>query len=177
MNSTITVNELIKNLKRSPFILNSGMPLGYTAGLPVLKITGEKLYLVVPFLKYKITGETDKTLVYPIRYIATISIPEGKFVKFEDYSANEKMLKVDFAKPIGLFRHESIKHLNKSEYKEKRTELLSLYDKIIFSLLDGAEYTQKDETCFKELLNVIIEPSLKPFYRFIDGDFYRKYFD
>jgi len=59
--NTIKVEQLINSLKANPFILNSGIPLGYVPGLPILTIRNESLIIRIPYLKYKVTGEVDRT--------------------------------------------------------------------------------------------------------------------
>ena len=151
------------------------MPIEYRAGLPILKIVNSKLCLVIPFLKYKITGEKDKTQVFPTKYVVTVSLPDAKPIGFEDLRYNPEFCDINFEEPVGLFRHESVKQFTKQEYSQKRDELFDMYEKIIASLLYGENYTQKDDAEFSALFNVMLEPSLKPFYKVINSDFYNKY--
>ena len=101
----------------------------------------------------------------------TMDQPAG----YEDLSVNAVFSKIDFEKPIGYFRHESIKNFTKQEYKAKKEELYAMYDKIINALLNNARYTEADNDAFKTLLNIMIEPSLKPMYTALDEEFYKKY--
>lgn len=169
------LKSLIREIKNSNFVLGCEMPLGYVEGYPILQIRNQQLCLVIPFLKYKVTGAVDKTLVFPIRYAVTVILPEKKIVKFEDLSTNPIFAKVDFEKPIGYFRHDSIKQFNKSEYKAKKDELYGMYDKIIDALLGEGDYSAEDDEAMKELAGIMLEPSLKPIYRVLDSDFYNKY--
>lgn len=175
MDNVFSTGALINELKKNPFILNSSMPMGYVPGLPVLCSLNDNLCMKVPFLKYKVTGKVDNTLVYPIRYVATVLIPEGTAVSFDDLSLISPFAKVDFSKPVGRFRHEAIKNLKKEEYRKLRSAVYAGYDKIIGMLTKGTPYTFDDEMIFKKMLNTIIEPSLRPFYKVIDSDFYKKF--
>lgn len=175
MEKTISLNKIIKDIHNSDFVFNCPIPLEYKSGIPVLKIVNSKLCLVLPFLRYKITGEVDKTQVFPIKYAVTVSLPDMKFVGFEDFAYDSNFGDVDFSEPVGLFRHESIKQFTKQEYAAKREELYSLYEKIIASLLFGNEFTENDDAQFSSLMHILLEPSLKPFYKLIDCDFYNKY--
>lgn len=175
MNNSFSTEALLKKLKTHPFILNSSMPMGYVPGLPVLCILNGNLCMKVPFLKYKITGEVDKTFVYPTRYLATVTIPEEQIVAFEDLALQEAFAKVTFSDPVGTFRHEAIKHLDKTAYHHLRSALFEEYDKIVNSLTLGQPYSSKDEINFKHLFNTLLEPSLRPFYKAIDSSFANKY--
>lgn len=175
MNNLFSTEALIKNLKTNAFILNSSMPMGYVPGLPILCILNGNMCMKIPYLKYKITGEKDKTLIYPIRYVITITLPEEQIVSFEDLSFHESFAKVNYSDPIGTFRHEAIKKLDKQAYANLRISLYGEYDKIVNALTCGQPYTTSDEEEFKSLFNLLIEPSLLPFYKAIDYAFANKY--
>ena len=171
----IQIADIINNIKNSDFFLNCAVPMGYVDALPILSVRNGKLCVLLPLLKYKVTGVVDKTLVYPVRFVVTYSISEKRAVGFTDLSYDEFYRKVDFDAPIGFFRHEEIQHLTKKEYKEKRDELYSMYDKVIGAITEGKSYTEEDEESFISLINVLLEPSLRPIYETIDKDFYEKY--
>lgn len=175
MVSEISTEDIIKRLRKSDFILQCKLPLGYSSGLPILQIKNESLCLTVPYLQYKTTGQVDKTLVYPIRYAITLELPTENIVSFENYEYNDKFAKVDFNKPVGYFRHDAIKKYNKAQYKALRSELMKEYDKVIMAIFGEGEYTAEDEKKMSALLQLLTEPSLIPFYRAIDADFYNKY--
>lgn len=175
MDNKFEIAKITEDLRKSDFILNCRLPMGYTCGYPTLKIENDTLCLVVPFLRYKVTGQVDKTLVFPIRYIVTLTLPELSIAGFEDLSLNPSFAKVNFNKPIGFFRHESVKQYSKKEYFEKKQELFDLYDKMAGAILYGSEYTAEDDSLFYQLLNILLEPSLRPIYKAIDFDFYNKY--
>ncbi len=168
-------NQFMKEFTTSDFYLNCGIPMGYSAGIPMLVQKNSTLCLQIPFLKYKVTGEVDKTLVFPIRYIITVSLPDKKCIGFEDLKYNSAFRKVDFNAPIGFFRHDAIKTYSRSEYKAKKAELFSMYDKRISSILSDSEYTKEDARVFSDLLNIMLEPSLKPIYKLLANSFYTKH--
>lgn len=175
MENKCSVEKILKELKTSPLFLNLALPLGYTPGIPLLKVCNEQLCLQIPYLKYRVTGVVDKTLVYPIRYVLTLVLPEKKLVDFQDLSFQPQFQKVDFNAPVGLFRHEGVRHMNKAEYRQARKDLFAHYDKVIQALLYGAEYTPEEETQMRTLLRAMVEPSQLPIYRALDEDFYNKY--
>lgn len=51
-----------------------------------------------------------------------------------------------------------------------------MYDKLANAILYGEEYSDLEFSGFRELLNIMIEPSLKPIYKALDSDFYNTYF-
>lgn len=175
METKYSTSEFIKNIKNCEFLRQSGMPMGYVPGLPIMCILNNTLCLKIPFLKYKTTGQVDKTQVFSIRYVVTVIIPEGIIAGFEDLSLNPRFEKVDFNSPIGFFRHDAIKQYDKNGYRELREMLYSEYDKVINHLTQATPYTSSDDISFKKLLNTLIEPSLLPFYKVIDPTFSKKY--
>lgn len=175
MDKKISVSAILKELKTDGFVLHAGMPMGYLPGLPILEIRNEELCLTIPYLKYKVTGQVDKTLVYPIRFTLTLVLPELRVAEFRDLGYQSAFRKIDFTKPVGLFRHEAVKHLTKQAYQQSREELLGCYDKVIAALLYGENYTQEDEARMQELLQMMVEPSLLPIYKELNADFYFKY--
>lgn len=176
MERKIDIKKLLKSLRTDEFVRGCKMPMGYSYGLPIVKIANGKPCVVVPFLKYKMTGVIDKTLIYPIRNTVTISLPDENFVSFEDLRFNESFCKVDFDKPIGYFRPDNLKQFNKNEYNQLKDELYELYNKFIYSLLyDDGEFSGNDNARMKELISLLVEPCLCPIYKALDREFYDKY--
>ena len=175
MDKKISVIKIINQLKTSDFLVGCEIPLGYVAGIPTVQIKNDTVCLVIPYLKYKITGAVDKTLVFPVRYLVCISLPDEKVVQFADLSEMRGASKIDFSKPVGLFRHDSIKSYTRQEYDSKRKELMMCYDVLLSSLIYGTEFSVAEQNKMKELLRLLVEPSLIPFYKSIDPDFYKKY--
>ena len=174
MNSTFSTEKFLSSLKSNKFVLGN-IPIGYVKGLPILNIKNGNLCMVVPFLKYKITGEVDNTFVYPIHYAITFSIPEGTIVGFEDLAFNESFNNVKFTEPIGTFRHDAVKSMDKEGFQALKSSLYEEYDKIVSFLTLGTQYTHEDEIRFISLINTILEPSLHPFYMALDKNFATKY--
>lgn len=175
MDKTISVKDLIKELKTSQFLLACEMPLGYVEGMPILQVRRGEPCLMIPFLRYRVTGKVDQTLVFPIRYAVTIRARDGKVVQFVDLTADGRFAKVDFNKPIGLFRHEAIRSWNKKTYAAKKDELMALYGKACDAILAGETVDPEIQTGMKELLSVMVEPCQMPVYQALDQGFYNDF--
>lgn len=63
LNNSIT--HLYDELK-SRVEVQALIPMGYVPGMPIIAILNDQLVAKVPFLRYKATGEIDRTLVFPI---------------------------------------------------------------------------------------------------------------
>ena len=117
----------------------------------------------------------DKTQVYPIRFALTLVLPEKRMVEYKDLSVTPGFETVRYDTPVGYFRHEAIRDMSKAQYNAARAELFAEYDKVANALLYDAPYTEEDEAKMRSLLQKLCEPSLLPFYKALDGDFYNKY--
>lgn len=170
MKAKFSTEKFLNEFKNSKPV-QALIPLGYVPNLPIVTSAGGELCMRVPLMRYKVTGVVDKTLVYPVKYVFTVTIPECTIIKFEDLSYNGKFVNVNFLKPIGTFRHEAVKAMNKEEYAALRTKLFAEYDKMIDFLANNAEYTESDKQTFMTLINQVLEPSLKPIYYAIDNSF------
>lgn len=169
------ISSLFQELKHHQE-LQAIIPMGYTPGIPMLSIKQDNLCLIVPFLRYKITGDKDKTLVFPIRYVAEYVIPEGVMTKFEDLAYTPLAEKLDFDKACGLFRHKAIENISKQEYETLRAKTLASLDKAAEVLLEGTQYSKADFELLCSQIQTIVEPSLWNFYQLLAPEFYNKYF-
>jgi len=152
------------------------IPMGYVPGMPIITIKNEQLVAVIPFLRYKVTGEVDRTLVYPIKYVIEYLIPEAQVVSFRDLSVEEHYVNKNFDEVLGFFRHESIKDLDKHEFVLFKEKVLVQYDDLVNFLLGESDlFTQSNEIEFKSNLQTIIEPFILNLYAELDIDFYNKY--
>ena len=137
MKNRFSTEALIKKLKTNAFILNSSMPMGYVPNLPILCILNGNLCMKIPFLKYKVTGEIDKTFVYPTRYVATVLVPEEQVVAFEDLSLQRTFANVSFSDPIGTFRSKYIVVLAIPDFMAiYRNDYFSTFIQTIFNIFD-----------------------------------------
>ena len=175
MISLMKTVEILKSLKTNSFILNSNIPMGYTPGIPMMTFRNEEPCLVIPFLKYQITGEVDKTRVFPPRYVIFVTIKNRIVVKYEDLIYNCRFEGINFEKPVGLFRHTAIRHLKKDEYNSMRRQLYSLLDRLACSMMREQEFDEIDSMSLKRLMGILLEPSIKPFYHAIDKSFFESY--
>ena len=175
MSKKSNIASLLKEVKNGTFMRACNIPMGYSSGYPTVRILNGTPCLTIPYLRYKITGVVDKTLVFPVRYAITVSLVSNSVVKFEDFAFNRSFAKVDFNKPIGLFRHEAIKKFNKVQYEAEKEKLYALYNKIIDCKINKTPCSPDDEAAFKKLLGILVEPSLKPFYKVIDSGFFDEY--
>lgn len=174
MDNSKLISTLLNSLKSSSVVRNF-IPMGYVMGLPILSVKNDYLCTTIPFLRYKITGKADRTLVFPIRYLIEYSLPQKQIIQFKDLLYDSSFTSIDFSKACGLFRHETIKKLDKQQYKKLRQITIEDYDKVVQFLIEDSDYTINDEKLMIQHLSTIIEPSLISMYKIIDMQFYNKY--
>lgn len=152
------------------------IPMGYVPGYPVLTVRGDQLVSIIPFLKYKSTGEIDRTLVFPVRYTLEYMVPELRLVSYRDLTVDPSFSESEFATPTGFFRHEAIRHLDRERFESLRARTFDLYDKLICALTDSVTvFTTDDENALRSNLQTLTEPSLKKQYEILSPDFYNKF--
>lgn len=170
-----SISRLYKELKGRVEV-RTLIPMGYVPGLPVITVKNEQLVAIIPFLRYKATGEVDRTLVFPIRYILEYLLPECQLVGFNDLSLKVEYQDFDFEKVIGFFRHEAVKHLDKEAFMKFKQETLAKYDKLVNYLVgEDEEYAALDDNMLATNLQTIVEPFITKQYALLDKDFYNKY--
>lgn len=161
-------------MRRRPEI-EANVPMGYTPGLPVLNIINDNLCVEVPFLRYKVTGEKDRTLVYPVRYVATYLVPELTLVRFVDLAFTPEGEGTDFNRPVGMFRHAAIANLSRGEYDALRVSVLEDLGLLAAAMLGEAEMEADAHKRLRDNMSRLVEPSIIPFYRSVSPDFSDKY--
>ena len=174
MNSDKVISNLHYRLKHRPEVRQL-IPMGYVPCIPILKVSNDILCAEYPFLRYKVTGKPDETLVYPIRYTLTYELPEYTVVGFRDLTTDSRFGKVDFNKPCSRFRHEAIRDLDKKAFDSLRSDTLQGLDLVVDALLNDTPYSLQEEEQLVRDLSKIIDPALYPFYRALSPDFYNKY--
>ena len=169
----ITIQEFIKKMKTNS-VVRENVPMGLGMGFPMISITKESL-LVSVFYYRSVVRPEDASLLMPPECILTFEYPSGKLVSFENLRLDSRFAKVVFEKPVGYFRHDAIKHLNRAEYKEERENLYNALNRLIAALGGLGEFSQEDEAELKRLYSMMIEPGLYPFYKFLSPQFFERY--
>lgn len=174
MANEFSMKKLIASVKTSDLLISCAMPMGYSEGFPMLRQCNGEVFVMIPFLKYQVTGKVDQTLVYPIRFVITVRARDSKIVGFQDLICDRRFGKVDFEQPVGLFRHEAIRRWDKQTYRENRQMLYRLYDAVCQAMADGSVPRELTEQ-LSQLLKQMVEPSQLPIYRALDGAFFNNY--
>lgn len=167
------IKDFLKKVNCGPAV-RSYVPLGLGQGFPMLDIVGNRL-LVTVFYYRVIPRKDDKTLIMPPEYVLSFDYPSGKLARFEAVRMSPRGKGLDFERPVGTFRHDAIKNLDRAAYQAKKDELLALLDKLIANLGGEGEFTDDDERQLAELYQLLTEPSLHPVYRSCAPAFFSRF--
>ncbi len=169
------ISDILRMARRCD-LRREHIPMEYVPGLPLLAVRNGELCLIVPYLRYRTTGKVDETLVFPVRYTAVWTVPEGILVEFRDLRYDPAFSKVDFGKACGKFRHEAVRDLDSAAYSALRGRAVADLDRLALSLLGKEEWSGADEARLRQTLSRLLEPSLRGMYHRIDPDFCNKYY-
>ena len=171
----LSIQEFLKKINTGSAV-RENIPMGLGMGFPVLNITGDRL-LVSVFYYRSVLRPNDQTLLMPPEYKLTLDYPSGKLTSFENLRLDPRYAKVNFDKPLGMFRHEAIKHLDRDGYKKAKEDLYDALNRLIAFLGDEGEFTKEDEEKLSGLYTMMTEPSLHPFYRSLSPQFFERYIE
>lgn len=175
MSKVKPISEIYSELASNSYVLKDVIPLGYGAGLPMLKKVQDKLCLQVLYWKCVVTGEKNKNLILPVRYALSFSLANLEMVEYVELMKEAQFKAVEFDKPIGVFPHKAIMGMNKRQYMAIKNDLFAALDKLVKNELEGNEDVADNKT-FAILFTKLLEPSLKPIYQLINPDFMEKYY-
>lgn len=172
--SQFSVAAFRKALSKSKLLLECNFPLGYSQGLPLLDVVQGDLCLIIPFLKYKVTGKVDATLVYPIRYTLTLNLRTWQVVGVEDLQTNPKFAGTRFGDAISTFRHQALIGYDKTAYGKLLDELYEAYDEVVHAMLKQERAMEAEER-LREVFAILLDPALLKTYQLLSPSFYEKY--
>lgn len=168
-----TIKSFMEMIRKSD-TARSLIPMEFVSGLPALGIRRGQICITIPYYRAKVQPE-DKTLIYPLAYSITALWSNGMIVEYKNFNFVPEMKKLDFSKPIGIFRHEAVKNLNKQQYMELKNELFDCYDEYLKCIAEKRGFERAKR--MKELFNIIMEPCQKPMYLIIGRKFFQDFLD
>jgi hypothetical protein len=163
MKPKIPLNEMVAKFLKSKLCFHL-VPLGSSATLPIPFRLKEKLYISLYFYTGRKIEIENKIKIYRPHTKVVLDYSTARIVNYFDLLTLKDSNSEHWKKPIGEFPHKEIETLSLNEYKDKKSELIALYDKIIELLYNNNSY----ENCkndFRQRFYQICEPSLLPFLK------------
>lgn len=169
-NSNLMIENIIKEVRNSP-VFQELVPMEAVSGWTIPFKRDERVYLRIPFYRTKNEGKGN-TLLYPPMAIITVDCSSKIVVEYLNTKFKSPWSEGDWETEVGSFPHEAIARMTVGEYKECKQKLMQLYNEIVKCLMDGSKLNKDTHNEFMKLLNLLVEPGLKPFYKAIGPKFF-----
>jgi hypothetical protein len=168
--SDTKIEQLIKYIRKTA-LFRQVVPMEAAAGWPIPVLKNNEVYVVVPFYGVTVKGK-GKTSIYPPLCTISVQWSNKVVVEYVNLRYNNSMPGGQWEKEAGSFPHEAISKMTVREYKKTKKELMELYDTMLDNLNKGNELSSQQEVRFRELLKILVEPGLIPFYKSINSEFF-----
>jgi len=167
--------KLMRLIRKSP-LFEQLVPQEAGIGWPIPLRKEKNVYIKLPMFGFAPKSEDGKTALFPPFSIITIDWASGKPVEYLDlhYVKPDENLQWQ-GQQVGVFPHQAVADWRIGEYKEKRSELLQLYDELFNKLVQEDQFTDEWKNKFSKLLAVLVEPSLKPYYHALGAKFFGQF--
>ncbi|MCX4671958.1 hypothetical protein OG453_35670 [Streptomyces sp. NBC_01381] len=149
--------------------------IGWPLPVPVVQDGVPQVYARLPLfaLRSDPAGGAD---IFPPFATAALNWSTQRLVEYSDLRFKEPHRpRAEWARPIGRFPHPAVAGLTTEAYRDLRSRLFHLYDELFDGLargrLPGSEWSGQ----FSNLLNLLMEPSLLPYYRQLAPKFLRRH--
>ncbi|MBL3526344.1 MAG: hypothetical protein JMN27_07980 [gamma proteobacterium endosymbiont of Lamellibrachia anaximandri] len=167
-------SALLERLRKTPWFQQL-IPAEAGIGWPIPLRRNGKVYMRIPFFGFSPTSEKGKTALFPPFALVTLDWASLVPAEYVNLQFRNPWPDVEWGKPVGHFPHESVASLAVGEYKEKRKELLELYNELFDKLSQGSDFSEEWNHRFSTTLNILMEPSLEPYYRTLGKNFFNHY--
>ena len=168
--------ELLKEIRKTP-IFRQLVPQEAGIGWPIPLRKNDKVFITLPFFGYSVIAEKGKTDLFPPFATVTLTWSSKTFVEYVNLRFRNPWPEGKWEEQVGIFPHPAIAHLPVREYKDKRDELLSMYDEMFDMLSNNSPIHPDWSSKFSQLLRLLMEPSLEPYYRALSPKFFSRFLD
>jgi hypothetical protein len=174
----ITTEQAMAEIRKMP-LFRQLVPMEAAIGWPMPLRKEQngitKVYVTFPF--FGMTPKPDKglTILYPP--FATLTVDWATLVPVEYVSLrfNNPWPEERWEGEVGTFPHPAVASMTTAEYKIKRSELLAMYDEMFSRLGQNQPFPAEWKTRFSNLLRLLMEPSLEPYYRALAPKFFERF--
>ena len=168
--TTSRTEDLIKQVRKMP-LFRQLIPLEAGIGFPLPTRKENKVYITLPFFGMGSTAKPGETPLYPPLAIASIDWSNQIPVEYANLRFRHPSPELDWTERVGTFPHPEVAQMSVGEYRQLRQELLSMYDEMFDRLTDRQLLSSEWSQRFTKLLNLLIEPALKPYYHALNPKF------
>jgi len=165
--------KLIEDLRKTP-IFRQVIPMEAQIGWPLPVRREYKVYVTFIFFGAKNQGQGE-TILFPPFAKMTLDWSNQTPVEYTDFRFENPWKDAKKEGQIGTFPHRAIASLKVEEYLKKRRELLEMYDEMLFKLSQRQSLSSEWNNRFSQLLRLLLEPSLEPYYRVLAPKFFDRF--
>ncbi|AFZ37949.1 hypothetical protein Sta7437_4485 [Stanieria cyanosphaera PCC 7437] len=165
--------KLLKNIRKMS-VARQLIPMEASTGWSIPLRQEGKVYLIVPFFSTNRNSEGQIALFPPFATI-TVDWTNQVPVEYVDLRFKNPAPELIWTEPVGTFPHARVSRMKVKEYEQKRRELLSMYDEMLSTLVEGNSFSQQWIERFQELLSLLLEPDLEPYYRALAPKFFARF--
>ena len=165
--------RLVRALRRSA-LFRELVPMEAGVGWPLPHLSNGSVHAILPCFGMARVGKPARTALLAPFAGFTVSWSSGRPVEYVDYRYRGAWRNLDFSRPLGSFPHEQVQAMRRSDYLAKRARLHRMYGQLFDSLAAGGELPPFWMREFTELVDLLWEPALRPFYRQLAPRFYAR---
>jgi len=169
-----TMERMLEELRATP-LYRQLVPMEAGIGWPIPLRREGAVFVTLPLFGFGVARSEGKRIeIHPPFASLTLAWSTKRPTKYVDFAFERPWPKPP-AGPVGIFPHESIATLSVGEYRERRSELLALYDELCGVLSGTGSFPADRSARFSELLRLLVEPSLRPYYRALGPSFFDRF--
>ncbi|WP_414624803.1 hypothetical protein [Calothrix sp. CCY 0018] len=172
--STVNTEELTRKIRKTP-MFRKHIPMEAGIGWPIPLQKEGKLYVILPCFGFHNTNEKGKTALFPPFATITIDWSKQEPVAYHNLRKNSPATELTWDEQTGFFPHEAVAKMTIGEYKQKRSELLAMYDEMFQILEASGEFSSEWVARFSSLLRTLMEPQLEVYYRVLAPTFFERF--
>ena len=165
--------QIITNIHQTQWFQQL-IPMETSISCPIPLRKKGSVYIILPCIGVK-TTTAGQTILFPPLATLTLNWSNQAIVEYVDLKFKNPWQQEVTEGQIGIFPHKAIANLTVDEYKQKRSQLLAMYDTMFESLALGNSFSEQWCNDFSQLLQLLIEPSLKPYYRDLQPKFFNRF--
>jgi hypothetical protein len=169
------IERLRGDLRRMP-LFRQLVPMEAGIGWPVPLRREGKVYLTFPLFSFGVgRGEVARIELRPPFAAVTLSWATGRPVKYVTFAFERPWQDGASNEPAGVFPHEAVRDFTIETYRRHTAELFALYDALCASLAGEGAFGAEQGARFSELLRLLVEPPLEPYYRALGPKFFERF--
>ncbi|GHO82252.1 hypothetical protein [Dictyobacter formicarum] len=174
MKNSPHMENLMHEIRKMP-IFRQLVPQEAGIGWPIPLRKAGNVYVILPFFGLAHSKAESQTVLYPPFATLTVNWVNWVPVEYINLRFRNPLPQGDWEAQVGTFPHAAIASLSVGQYRERRNELLVMYDALMEALVHDNALAPEWEASFCSLLRLLMEPLLEPYYRALGPKFFDRF--